>query len=61
MLLKETGEFVVTVFDENNPEHVQRLAGSMGFKDRVEEPTPTEQIALVTGCVFVVILYHFFT
>lgn len=55
MMLKESGEFLVAVFDENDPEHTSRRAGSIGYT--ATEPTSKEQFSLLVGCAVVFFLY----
>jgi molecular chaperone DnaK len=67
MTLKENGEFVVSIFDENDPEHVrkkerhQRMKGSQPankllYKPEKEEMT-MELISLIVACVMLFFVY----
>jgi molecular chaperone DnaK (HSP70) len=70
MVLRTNGEFVVSIFDPNDPEHVRRKErarnhqskGSddiLAFRDMVvaEEALSWEQILLMVACIVVFVLY----
>jgi molecular chaperone DnaK (HSP70) len=67
MTLKENGEFVVSIFDENDPEHVrkkerhQRMNGSqpankLHYKPEKEEMT-MELVSLIVACIILFFVY----
>jgi hypothetical protein len=67
MTLKENGEFVVSIFDENDPEHVrkkerhQQMEGSQSinkllYKPEKEEMT-LEVVSLIVACIVLFFLY----
>ena len=68
MTLTENGEFIVSIFDPNDPEHIRKKerfqknaeqvasGGSLGYTP-AKEGFPTEQIALVVACLLLFALY----
>lgn len=56
MILKESGEFIVSVFDEHDPEHLKKRNRD-GLALQYNDSTSFEQNMLVVGCIFVFFLY----
>lgn len=62
MILNENGEFIVSIFDPNDPEHIRKReayrqaqtqgdARSLNYNITVEQPITKEQIILVILCI----------